>query len=360
MDKKIDVMFSCDTTGSMAPCIAEARRRIKETVKQIFDAIPGVRIGLMFHGDYYDEGKPYIITGMEMTRNVSDLVGFVNQTKNTCGGDWEECYEKVLHHAQDLNWRRDADARVLVMIGDALPHQIGYRYGRHRNSWDWKHECRLLNDMGVNVYAVQAMAGQNSLKEKDFWKGMAARGGGKYLQLNQLSHIIQLIQGVCYHLDGKESFQKFENDIKESGMFNRSIAAILDGLAGREESSFTFSSDTGLKPVDPSRFQVLHVDDDCVIKDFVKSTGAPFRKGRGFYQFTKTETVQEQKEVVLVDKTTGDMWSGASAREMIGVPYGERGRVRPAALPYDVFIQSTSWNRKLKSGTRFLYETDRI
>lgn len=360
MTKKIDVVFSCDTTGSMSPCIAEARRRIKEVARGIFDAIPGVRMGLIFHGDYYDEGNPYIMTGIEMTRNVDDIVKFVNNTRNTCGGDWDECYEKVLNHAQSMNWRKDADSKVLVMIGDALPHPVGYRYHGHRNKWDWKEECRKLNDKGINVYSVQAMADRNRSAERRFWEGMATYGGGKYLQLHQLAHVIQLIQGVCFHLDGTEAFEKFEKELKDAGVMNRSIAAILDGLAGRKKSSFTYTTDTELKPVPPSRFQILHVDDDCGIRDFVTATGAPFQKGKGFYAFTKPEMVQERKEVVLVDRKTGDMWSGSEARELIGLPFGMRARIRPTEVGYDVFIQSTSWNRKLKAGTKFLYETDRV
>ena len=55
------------------------------------------------------------------------------------------------------------------------------------------------------------------------------------------------------------------------------------------------------------------------------------------------------------------MYSGKKAREMSGVPYGTAKTLSPrtmASIPYDVFIQSTSYNRKLKPGTRFLYEVD--
>jgi hypothetical protein len=42
---------------------------------------------------------------------------------------------------------------------------------------------------------------------------------------------------------------------------------------------------------------------------------------------------------------------------MLGLPIGENARIRPTHLEeYRVFVQSTSYNRKLISGTRFLYE----
>ena len=51
--------------------------------------------------------------------------------------------------------------------------------------------------------------------------------------------------------------------------------------------------------------------------------------------------------------------SAASGRELLGLPPGETVRVRPASLEkYAVFVQSTSANRKLMGGTRFLYEVE--
>lgn len=108
----------------------------------------------------------------------------------------------------------------------------------------------------------------------------------------------------------------------------------------------------------PSRFQTFGVREDTKIKLFVEDRDIKFRVGRGFYQFTKTETIQERKEVVLRDRE-GNFFTGDKARELIGVPFGTRARLRPAYLSqYDIFVQSTSWNRKLKKGTEFLYELE--
>jgi hypothetical protein len=91
----------------------------------------------------------------------------------------------------------------------------------------------------------------------------------------------------------------------------------------------------------------------------VTENGLRFKKGRGFYEFTKTETIQGGKEVVLMEKKTGDMFSGKKAREMLGLPDGETARVRPTSFDtYAVFVQSTSINRRLVGGTRFLYEVE--
>jgi hypothetical protein len=58
---------------------------------------------------------------------------------------------------------------------------------------------------------------------------------------------------------------------------------------------------------------VLTVDDRISIKDFVQANTLVFKAGRGFYEFTKPEKISNKKEVVLVDKVTGDMFTGQQA-----------------------------------------------
>jgi predicted DNA-binding WGR domain protein len=114
-----------------------------------------------------------------------------------------------------------------------------------------------------------------------------------------------------------------------------------------------------LQAVPPGRFQVLDVDRETAIKAFVEDNGLTFKKGRGFYEFTKTETIQGGKEIILMDRSTGDFYAGEKAREMLGLPIGETARIRPTALEkYVVFVQSTSVNRVLQGGTKFLYEVE--
>lgn len=78
-----------------------------------------------------------------------------------------------------------------------------------------------------------------------------------------------------------------------------------------------------------------------------------------FYEFTKRETIQDKKEIVIRNKVTGDMFTGSAARKLLNIPLGMgKSKISPKhGDKYDVFVQSTSYNRKLVGGTRFLYET---
>jgi hypothetical protein len=53
--KGVEVVFSFDTTGSMASCLTEVRKKVTETVARLMKDIPNMRIGIIGHGDYCDQ-----------------------------------------------------------------------------------------------------------------------------------------------------------------------------------------------------------------------------------------------------------------------------------------------------------------
>lgn len=346
-----DVMISFDTTGSMRVCISEVRRRLDEALRKLFGSIPELRISIISHGDYCD--GPSVLNGIDFTSDISKLRQFVQMTPDTSGGDSDECYEYVLKVAQGYDWQ--ADNRILMMIGDANPHKPGYRYDGVTYNISWQEEASKLADMGVNIYAIQALGSRSS---EPFYKGLAAYGNGKKLDLSQFTDAVETIISVCYHKTG--GLEEYKQELVNGFKMNRNLAKLFADLDNKvEDVRYTRSDKSGLVPVPPSRFQIVHVDYTTDIKSFVESIGARFKKGRGFYQFTKSEEVQERKEVVLRNKLTGDMFTGDEARVYIGLPYGERGHIRPGFFEeYEVYIQSTSSNRKLMGHTKFLYENE--
>ena len=75
--------------------------------------------------------------------------------------------------------------------------------------------------------------------------------------------------------------------------------------------------------------------------------------GRAFYQLMKKEKIQANKEVLLLDKTTKHLYD--NGRELLGLPDFEV-KVEPGNhANYDIFVQSTSPNRKLVRGTTVYY-----
>lgn len=101
-------------------------------------------------------------------------------------------------------------------------------------------------------------------------------------------------------------------------------------------------------------YTILQVRKDSPIKEFVESWKMDFRQGANYYQLTKKEKVQANKCICIQEKSTGKVYSGANARKILGLPDYEV-KIEAADHPkYNIFIQSTSVNRKLMAGTELL------
>ena len=139
---------------------------------------------------------------------------------------------------------------------------------------------------------------------------------------------------------GATSTRKFYTDL--SNVTSKDVQAVLEDV----------SSDVLIWPVGPK-------DHEAEIRPFVEARlgGKPMLKGAGFYQLTKTEpTVQDHKKILIRDKTTQAIYYGAAARQMLGLPTYGNVRLAPGNHGnFDIFIQSTSVNRKLAAGTSLVY-----
>ena len=103
-------------------------------------------------------------------------------------------------------------------------------------------------------------------------------------------------------------------------------------------------------------FKLKSTEGGISIKEFVEQrTKKSLVKGTAFYQLTKTETVQDYKQIAIRDKKSLIVYGGDAARTMLGLPnYGECKLAPGQHGQYDIFIQSTSTNRKLVENTNVL------
>jgi hypothetical protein len=92
------------------------------------------------------------------------------------------------------------------------------------------------------------------------------------------------------------------------------------------------------------------------IREYTESvTGRGYILGSVFYQLTKPETIQSQKQIAIRNKQDGKVYSGANARQVLGLPSYGFANVRPGDFgDWEIYIQSTSVNSKLIPGQNFL------
>lgn len=90
------------------------------------------------------------------TNNENEIVKFINDSKNTSGGDGDEFYELVIKKVvEETPWREGA-AKVLLLISDAEPHPIGYTYKDYvvENQIDWRKEAEKAASIGIKIDTV--------------------------------------------------------------------------------------------------------------------------------------------------------------------------------------------------------------
>jgi hypothetical protein len=230
---------------------------------------------------------------------------------------------------------------------------------------------------------------------------MAEKTHGHHLMMDQMTYIQAFLTAICLKQAAGDQLTLYEQEIKDAGMGNlRNFQELFATMFGREMPRHDHLEMGGddddyapmrraapkkprgraKKPVEgaapdpsplpedgaileaklnrcpPAKYQIMDVDADCSIRDFVMNRGVAFKVGRGYYEFNKPEIIQSEKHIVLWEKKTGDLYEGETARHLIKLT-NVAGRQKPADHPrWRIFIQSTSANRKLLGGTKFLYE----
>jgi len=205
----IELVFSFDTTSSMYGALTEVRKNVNELITTLMGDLPGLRIGIIAMGDYDQSSlkEPYVVKRFNFSRDPKEITKFVNGVEKTYGGDFEECYEVMLHEAQKFDWTENY-SRNLVVIGDAIPHPKGNKY----NDLDWEEELEtLVKEYGVRVYSVQCNSHNQSYS---FYETLATKSGGVKLELSQFSRMKEMFVGLCYREATEFHYQKNAKQIE--------------------------------------------------------------------------------------------------------------------------------------------------
>ena len=362
----LDICISFDTTGSMFPALLSVRRNVESLVEFLYVNNAETRIAVVAQGCYSDRDSAYILKGTNFCdrANKNYVVDFVRNVGKTDGHDWKEAYEYLFNQVAKLDWQ--SEEKLFIFISDAEPHEIGYCNScKYIVTHSWREELKRLQAMDVQMYSVRALTSNASA----FYNTIEDTFNTRIVPLTQFDNLFDIIK--LLHSNKNGNIESTINELEKSSRINLGLAKAIDAILGKTSKESIYErkvarkydidlDSTDLEIVTDGRFQILHVDKNRSIRDFVESTGAKFKVGKGFYQLTKSELVQERKEIVLEHKESCVLYSGSKARLLMGLPFGKRGVLSTRNIPkgYNTFVQSTSWNRKLISGTRFLYEVD--
>jgi hypothetical protein len=182
----VEVMFILDTTGSMAPLIEGAKRKIWSIATAIVDQNPGadVRMGLVAYRDIGDE---YVTKAFPITSDIQGLYGELLSLKAQGGRDWPESVNEALDTGvARTSWTssRAAD-RILFLVGDAPPHMD---YAQDRK---YPEVLEIARQKGIIVNAVQAGDAPDTERA---WRTIAQLGQGRYIPIPQDGGQVSIIE----------------------------------------------------------------------------------------------------------------------------------------------------------------------
>lgn len=122
-EKSIQVAFAIDATASMKDDIAEVRKSITPLIESYSKQYKNFELALVLYKDYTDDFLTKRVCNFTRDKNR-----FYNGLRNfnvNGGRDIPEAVYEGLHEALRLRWNSDPETkRVIVLIGDAPPHQI--------------------------------------------------------------------------------------------------------------------------------------------------------------------------------------------------------------------------------------------
>ncbi|AFY37221.1 von Willebrand factor type A [[Leptolyngbya] sp. PCC 7376] len=220
----LDMLFCFDTTISMYRFLEQVRSDLGRLSRVIQDNIPKSRVGVIAYGDYCDAKTAYVTRSLGLTTDIDTISQFLWRVQKTDGGDFPEAVEEALFAANQVNWRLGS-RRAIALIGDAPPHGVidstrNCKYGHF-----WQQEIKTLKRKGIKLYAIQC--GRQRDTERVF-REMARETGGVYLNLSNISDLVDLLIGVCMQEVGL--LMTFQEQLRQTQRLTTSKKSLLNCL----------------------------------------------------------------------------------------------------------------------------------
>ncbi|HAA70494.1 MAG TPA: hypothetical protein DCE55_15255 [Planctomycetaceae bacterium] len=116
----LDIIIAFDSTGSMGGEIRAVKRQIRKLGTTLFQLVPKTRLGIC---TYRDEGEEYLVRGLPLTNNLQVVEEFLSDVYPGGGGDNPEAVHSGLEWSLSNNSFRRRSRKVILLFGDAPPHQ---------------------------------------------------------------------------------------------------------------------------------------------------------------------------------------------------------------------------------------------
>ncbi len=170
--QRLDLQFLIDVTGSMEDELRYVNREVGDIVQRVHALLPDIdiQVGATFYRDRSDR-EP--LARIAFTHDVDGFARAMQAVRADGGGDYPEDLHRGLHSAlEDMQWRSDDAARVLVVISDAPPQ-------RYRTRFDHNDAMRYAAEHGIRLLPVAASGADRTVEY--LFRAMGATTGAPYV-----------------------------------------------------------------------------------------------------------------------------------------------------------------------------------
>ncbi|MBC7485343.1 MAG: VWA domain-containing protein [Cytophagaceae bacterium] len=174
-DKKVQVVFALDATGSMSGLIGTAKEKIWPIASSFAqDPTTQVEVGLIF---YRDRGDAFVTRKIQLSKDLDDVYEQLMTITADGGGDGPESMNQGLYEAVTLMpWNTDTTVfKSIFLVGDYESHMD------YPNDVKYSRSCSIAKEKDILINTI--LMGNNDVAKK-IWKEIAACSGGEFLQVD--------------------------------------------------------------------------------------------------------------------------------------------------------------------------------
>lgn len=270
-----EVVLCISTSGNMRDYLLDLQERVRETVWRLQSLTPNLRIGVLAHtqGGIHDD-KPdgnrspvaehsYIRTGghsgtkfLDLGATMSQICAFVDslEPESSVYPDYvQDNLEMALWKLQRCMTWSSCSYRTVIMMGRGRPNRTSfYTQREHWRGWirsalglgvkeetpviDWELEARMLGEMGIHVFTIQALPPkaqegdtntttgeevkeEGSTREEDegaaFFTRVPQLTSGQHIPLSEPGLLKDIIVGICCSCQSPELLQDHRDLVRD-------------------------------------------------------------------------------------------------------------------------------------------------
>jgi DNA-directed RNA polymerase subunit RPC12/RpoP len=193
----LEIVITFDSTGSMSGEINQVKQQIKRIGSTLITMVPKARISIC---TYRDEGDEYVVRGLPLTGDIQQVDTYLSNIRAGGGGDHPEAVHEGLRWSVDKNQFNPRARKIILIFGDAPPHQ------------EYQRTClRIASDFSSQqkgVVSTVTCRGNERLPE---FIEIAQMGGGEaFLASDErqiMTQLLVLVFGSQYRSKVLEAFK---------------------------------------------------------------------------------------------------------------------------------------------------------